>query len=215
VIESRRSRHNHLMLLSSLLGRLTTTQSIDPSAQAAATGTELVRDHYDFIWRLLRRMGLSAADADDAAQQVFVTTLYPQPKPIRPGSERSFLYGVALNVLREFRRKRAVGLRHSAEPLEQHERSGAPVHERLVTQSPEQAVQRRQAWNQLQQILSTMTEDVRAAFVLYELEGLTVPEIAQIGEVPLGTVASRLRRAREQFSAAMASGTYSPVGELL
>ena len=41
-------------------------------------------------------------------------------------------------------------------------------------------------------------------FVLYEIEGLTSPEIAQLLEIPLGSVASRLRRAREQFRAAAA-----------
>jgi RNA polymerase sigma-70 factor, ECF subfamily len=191
------------MLFSSLLGRLATQESIPP-AQSAMTGTDLVREHYDFIWRLLRRLGLSEADTDDATQQVFVTTLYPQPKAIRAGSERSFLYGVALNVFREFRRKHSAAMRHSPEPLERPNQGTAQVHERLTTQSPELALENKQAWRELQKILSTMTEEVRAAFVLYELEGLTAPEIAQLADIPLGTVASRLRRAREQFSAAIA-----------
>ena len=48
-----------------------------------------------------------------------------------------------------------------------------------------------------------MTQDLRTAFVLFELEGLSVPEIAEVVKIPTGTVASRLRRAREQFGAAL------------
>jgi RNA polymerase sigma-70 factor, ECF subfamily len=192
------------MLFSSLLGRLA-TQEKNPPAESALTGAELVAEHYDFIWRLLRRMGLSEADTDDATQQVFVTTLYPELKPIRKGSERSFLYGVALNVFRELRRKHIAAMRHSPDLLENATLGSAGIPERLTTESPELALQKKQAWRQLQKILSAMTEEVRATFVLYELEGLTAPEIARLAEIPLGTVASRLRRAREQFSTELAA----------
>jgi hypothetical protein len=59
----------------------------------------LVDAHFDFIWRLFRRMGLSHADADDAAQHVFITAT-EKFDVIALGSERTFLYGVALRVLR-------------------------------------------------------------------------------------------------------------------
>ena len=55
----------------------------------------------------------------------------------------------------------------------------------------------------LDRILDTLTQDLRTAFVLFELEDLSVPEIAEVLEIPTGTVASRLRRAREQFGAAL------------
>jgi RNA polymerase sigma-70 factor (ECF subfamily) len=47
--------------------------------------------------------------------------------------------------------------------------------------------------------LSKVDPDVAEVFVLFEIEGLSSPEIAASLEIPLGTVASRLRRAREQF----------------
>ena len=52
--------------------------------------------------------------------------------------------------------------------------------------------------------LSTMDMDLRTTFVLFELEGLSTPEIAQLAEIPLGTAASRLRRAREHFRESVA-----------
>jgi RNA polymerase sigma-70 factor, ECF subfamily len=154
-----------------------------------ANGRELVEEHYEFIWRLLRRMGLSAADADDATQQVFMVTLHPEPKQIQPGSERSFLYGVALNVFREFRRKHASNARHDPGLLEAQ----------VSPQSPAREVEAREAWARLQQVLSAMSEEVRTVFVLFELEGLTALEISELVAIPAGTVASRLRRGREVF----------------
>lgn len=159
-----------------------------PTARPAQ-GQELVEAHYEFIWRLFRRMGLDGSDADDATQQVFMVTLYPEPKLIQPGSERSFLYGVALNVCREFRRKRASGARHDQAYLETQ----------VAPDSPHRSMETKQTWERLQQVLSVMTEEVRATFVLFELEGMTVPEIAQLVDIPTGTVASRLRRGREIF----------------
>jgi RNA polymerase sigma-70 factor (ECF subfamily) len=48
-------------------------------------------------------------------------------------------------------------------------------------------------------VLSKVDPDLVEVFVLYEIEGLTAPEIAEVLQIPLGSVASRLRRAREQF----------------
>ena len=52
--------------------------------------------------------------------------------------------------------------------------------------------------------MSSINPDLLEVFVLYELEGFTSPEIAELLGIPLGSVASRLRRAREQFRAAAA-----------
>ncbi len=51
-------------------------------------------------------------------------------------------------------------------------------------------------------VLSKVDPELAEVFVLYEIEGLTSPEIAELLEIPLGSVASRLRRAREQFRSA-------------
>src|SRR5262245_19860547 len=83
---------------------------------AAATSTALNRDpplefeklvheHLDFVWRLLRRFGLSPADADDAAQHVFLLAKAKLDR-IEPGKERAFLYSSALRVAANARRAR-------------------------------------------------------------------------------------------------------------
>ena len=63
----------------------------------------LVRSQLDFVWRVFRRLGLSGADADDAAQEVFVVAARRQSELVK-GRERSFLYGTALRVASNRRR---------------------------------------------------------------------------------------------------------------
>ena len=149
----------------------------------------LVRAHYAFVWRLLRRLGLGEGDADDAAQQVFLAAS-GRLNAVEAEHERSFLYGVALNV--GARARRSLGRRRE-EPLEAASERVAPE------PNAEQQLERRQARALLDQLLDEMPEDLRVVFVLFELEELSTPQIAELCEIPVGTAASRLRRAREDF----------------
>jgi RNA polymerase sigma-70 factor (ECF subfamily) len=149
----------------------------------------LVREHYAFVWRLLRRLGLREGDADDAAQQVFLTASR-RLHDVEVTRERAFLYGVALNV--GARARRSLGRRRE-EPLDTEIERVAPE------PNAEQLLERRQARALLDQILDEMPEDLRVVFVLFELEELSTPQIAELCQIPIGTAASRLRRAREDF----------------
>jgi RNA polymerase sigma-70 factor (ECF subfamily) len=148
--------------------------------------------HYAATWRLLRRLGVAAAQLDDATQEVFWVCAR-RLSDIRPGSETSFLYGVALRIaVHETRRQRSAFL--SADP---NDVLLLPDH----GPSPEEDLDRRQARMLLDSVLDRMPVDLRTVFVLFELEGIEVREIAGMLEMPVGTAASRLRRAREEFSA--------------
>ncbi len=149
----------------------------------------LVRAHYGLVWRLLRRLGLASGDADDAAQQVFLTAA-AKLGGVEPERERAFLYGVALNVGARARRSQA---RRREEPLE------AAGQGQPGPANAEQLLEQRQARELLDALLEAMPEELRVVFVLYELEELTTPQIAELCGIPLGTAASRLRRAREDF----------------
>jgi RNA polymerase sigma-70 factor (ECF subfamily) len=149
----------------------------------------LVREHYAFVWRLLRRLGVGEGDADDAAQRVFLVAA-GRLAGVAQDRERAFVYGVALNV--GARARRSLGRRReepieSAGEREAHELNG------------EQLLERRQALALLDQLLDEMPEDLRLIFVLFELEELSTPQIAELCAIPVGTVASRLRRARTDF----------------
>jgi RNA polymerase sigma-70 factor (ECF subfamily) len=152
----------------------------------------LFEAHYARIWRLLRRFGVRPAQLDDAAQEVFWVAAR-RLADIEHGREASFLYGVALRVAAsETRRQRA------APPLADLDDVASVAD---LAPSPEDQLDGRRARELLDWVLDRMSLELRAVFVLFELEGLEVREIAALHEIPLGTASSRLRRAREEFSA--------------
>lgn len=166
-----------------------------PLAQPAGEATDRLRvivdEHGDFLWRSLRRLGVCEADLADAAQQVFLVVA-ARLAEIRIGCERAFLFQSALRVAANVRRTRR--RRREVPEEELYERDdNAP--------GPESYADYRRRRAQLDAILESLSLDVRAVFVLSELEGLSMSEIAGLLGIPAGTVASRLRRARVQFDA--------------
>jgi RNA polymerase sigma-70 factor (ECF subfamily) len=163
--------------------------------RAEQLGRALVVDHFDFIWRLLRRLGLSSTDADDAAQHVFMTATQKVER-IAPGSERTYLYGVALRVAQNHKRK--LQRRPAQAELGELELMGAAA-------PPDQALELAQALKLLDGLLLTLPEELSRVLVLAEIEQLEVAEIATLEGLPVGTAASRLRRARSAFREALAA----------
>ncbi len=162
-----------------------------PDTRAVGRGeaAEVVALHFDFIWRLLRRLGVSENEVDDAAQQVFLTAT---SKGLRGGAARArpFLYGVALRVAANFRRT----ARRRREVPE--EAMGDPHAPDLAA---DDVADLRRARAVLDDILDEMPLELRVVFILAEIEQMTAASIAELERIPAGTVASRLRRAREHF----------------
>ncbi len=192
----RRTAEVHAAPVSGVVAR----QEPEPTRMAAAPADRdarlrgMVDSHYEFIWRTLRGLGVPAANVDDATQQVFWIAAQKLDL-ITTGRERAFLFstarGVAANARRATKRNREQGDEGSLE---------------LVTDAapdPEQAAERSQAKRLLEKVLADMNEDLRTVFVLFELEGLTSVEISELLSIPVGTAASRLRRAREEFQLAV------------
>lgn len=150
----------------------------------------LLEAHYDLVWRSLRRFGVPSGDVDDAAQQVFMVAAR-RLDLIVPGAERSFLIGTAMRVASDARRaaKRRPEVQEDA-PLNER-RDSSPGPDELIDRSRARAV--------LDRVLDALPLELRAVFVLFELEELPTAEIATLLGLPIGTVASRLRRAREEF----------------
>ncbi|MDB4937574.1 MAG: polymerase sigma factor RpoE [Labilithrix sp.] len=163
------------------------------SREDATRFRSMVDGHFDFIWRSLRGLGVPSAMIDDAAQQVFWTASQ-KLDTIVVGSERSFLFATARGVAANARRSR---LRSRELPDEEAVASYADH-----SPDPEQVAASRQARRLLDRILDGLPEELREVFVLYELEGQTMAEIATLLATPTGTIASRLRRAREEFHTA-------------
>lgn len=173
------------------------TAGLDASAARA-----FVLEHADFVFRSLRRLGLGAAAAEDAAQQVFMIAV-SKVAHIETGKEKAFLFGVLSNVARHVRRSFARNL----EDLAHREPAGADPWEnpRSEDGGPEDALLEAEARRVLDRILRSMADDLRDVFVMAELEEMTMADIAVALEIPPGTVASRLRRARAWFEQAAAT----------
>jgi RNA polymerase sigma-70 factor (ECF subfamily) len=170
-------------------------RSADPAGTPAAGPEELppdqsLADQFVAVWRLLRRLGIPDSEADDATQQVFLVVA-ERGEQIEPGKARAFIYGTALRVAWAAQRK----ARQRAASLDEHD--GAADDEIPI----EELLDRRNARRILDQLLEQMPFDLRAVLVLYEFQELSLTEIAQTLEIPRGTAASRLRRAREDFEA--------------
>lgn len=165
----------------------------EPTSELASSRlSELLRAEYVRVWRTLRRLGVDEACADDAAQEVFIV-MSRRLGDVREGAERTFLLSCAVRIAANYRRSWRVKHEVADERALAAERDPRPSAEHLLDHK-----RLRQA---LDELLESWPEDIRTAFVLFELEGLSVPEISQVTDTKLGTVASRLRRARELFQA--------------
>jgi RNA polymerase sigma-70 factor (ECF subfamily) len=157
----------------------------------------LVEENVDFVWRMLRRLGVSEASADDATQTVLLAAS-KRRGDIVPGRERAFLYGIVANVAAHVRRAHARAVVREGRP------GGDAAEVSDAGPTAEEALHQRQARAMLDQVLAEMPTELREVFVLFELEEMTMAQIADLTGTPTGTVASRLRRAREGFQRAAA-----------
>jgi RNA polymerase sigma-70 factor (ECF subfamily) len=155
----------------------------------------VVSEHFEVLWRFLRRLGISDSDSDDAVQEV-VLVLARKLDQVQVGSERSFVLSTAFRVASGFRR--AGRRRREVDDSALSDFQSPDL-------DPEALAEKQRLRGVLQRVLNELPLELRAVFVLYELEELTMAEIAATLELPPGTVASRLRRARDQFEALAAN----------
>lgn len=163
----------------------------------------MVRDHFVFVWQFLRRLGLGPSDADDATQSAFLIASQ-KLGDIEPGAERAYLYGVARRVaanarVKSRREKRAMAVESASVPV--------------GPSSPDEVLDQTRARDLLDAALERLPLELRVVFILADIEGIPSPEIAVMQGLSRGTVASRLRRARERLGASMAEATGIAVAE--
>ncbi len=155
--------------------------------------TRVAQEHLDFVWRCLRRFGVPAADADDAAQQVFLVAA-DKLSDVPVERERAFLFATAARIAANARR--SIRRRQTAyDSLSQAPEEPSVSQDELSDQLRARAL--------LDQVMADMPEDLREVFVLFEIEEISIQDIATTLEIPIGTVGSRLRRARQAFQQAV------------
>jgi RNA polymerase sigma-70 factor (ECF subfamily) len=148
---------------------------------------------FDYVARTLRRLGARPNDLKDLCQEVFLAAFnrfstYDPRRPLRP-----WLFGIAFRAMSDFRYKAY----HHREM-----RTDAP----LTLASPphlDEAVEAREARDLVLASLAALPPERRAVLIMHDLDGSAAPEIADALGVPLNTVYSRLRVARQEFAAAV------------
>jgi len=171
------------------------SRSIVSSSPDLDRVAELFRAHFGFVRRVLRRCGVAEADLDDAVQEVFLVVHRRIGDFEGRASETTWLYAVAVRVASTLRRS-------ASREQARRDKAGAQMHG-ATDADPEHALSRQEAATVLDTLLDELDGTKRTVFVLAELEGVPVPEIAQIMDANVRTTHSRLRLARKRFNAAL------------
>jgi RNA polymerase sigma-70 factor (ECF subfamily) len=167
---------------------------------ARPTFAQVYEDHFAFVWRTVRRLGTPEANVEDVAQEIFMVVYQQLAKFEGRSSIKTWVFGIVRNIVRAHRRMLQAKHPHSLW-------AGVGTDPELLSDAlgdhPECATQA-EAVRLVDRLLEALDDDKREVFVLAELEQLSTPEIARALSVPLNTVYSRLRSARQEFAAAAA-----------
>jgi RNA polymerase sigma-70 factor (ECF subfamily) len=177
-------------------------QSTGVAPRAASPGVLIdrrieLRDVFDahaaYVWNTLRRLGAPASDLEDLTHDVFVQVQrhladYDLSRPIKP-----WLFGFAFRIYAQYRRR---AKRRPESPSDKVDAvdPAALADERMAVEHDRRLVIA---------ALDAIEQDRRAVFVLYELDGVPMDEIARTLGIPANTAYSRLRVARAEFKAAV------------
>lgn len=175
-------------------------QAAGPEAAGRPEFARVYEQHVRFVWRTLRRLGVPYEDSDDAVQDVFLI-VHRKLGDFRPEAPvKHWLFRLAAGIARDHRRTR-----RRKDP-KQHGLIPVPHDDEIADdrqQGPGELAERTAAARLIRDVLQELDLPKREVFILAELEQMTAPEMAQVLELPLNTVYSRLRRARSEFEEAL------------
>ena len=155
---------------------------------------ELVEQYRDNVYRLAYRMCGNAYDADEAAQEAFVAAWRALPNFRGDAKFSTWLYrlttNAAIDVMRREKRHQTVG-------------DGEMIDLADDADSPQETVERTEQQEAVQKALSTLSEEYREVLLLRYMEELDYAEIAEVLQLPSGTVKSRINRAKAALKTAL------------
>jgi RNA polymerase sigma-70 factor (ECF subfamily) len=151
-------------------------------------------EHFDFVWRSLRLLGVPDAAAEDAAQDTFSVVLRQLSQFEGRSALRTWLFEILQRVAANYRRTRARKL----DALSEFKEAPSP------DPSPLAHIEARRAAASIERFCQNLEPDRRAVFVLGLLEGTPAAEIAAVLEIPLNTVYSRVHALRDELRRALA-----------
>jgi RNA polymerase sigma-70 factor, ECF subfamily len=155
----------------------------------------IYRDQGRFVWLSLQRLGIHPSDLDDVAQDVFMIVHRRLDTFDRRARISTWLFGICMRVAANYRRRR----RWTREVL-----SGGGEDERpAALTAADEVLVRREQREIAERALNRLEVAKRATFVMFEIESMSCLEIAEVMNVPVGTVYSRLHSARRQLEKAL------------
>jgi RNA polymerase sigma-70 factor (ECF subfamily) len=157
-----------------------------PDPVVAGGFATIFDENAPFVLRVLRHLGVADRDLQDQSQEAFVAVFRGLEAFAGRSSLRTWIYGICLRVASNYRRRAYIkNERAVAEPPEQPDPSNPGAE--------------RQEWSALCRLLDSLDADKREVFVLYELEELSMKEVAEACDCPLQTAYSRLHAARKRL----------------
>lgn len=154
------------------------------------SASELVAEYSGFVWRALVHLGVRDEQLKDLSQEVFLVATRKLGEFEGRSSVRTWLYGICRNLAADARRRDAL----IPERVDE-------LPESIVMPAQEGALWAKRAHAQLVRALDTLDDEPRLVFILFEIEQLTMEEIAEATGAPLRTCYSRLTVARERVAA--------------
>lgn len=158
----------------------------------------LCEEQFGYVWASIHRLGVHGADAEDLAHDVLVTIhrrlpTFDRSRPLKP-----WIFGIALNVVRNHRRRTHARREREEDLIESVEDP---------SRSPEHLVELEKKRVLVERALDALPDERRAVFVLCELDEVPMSNAAAALGIPVQTGYSRLRKARDEFRAAVAALT--------
>jgi RNA polymerase sigma-70 factor (ECF subfamily) len=144
------------------------------------------REHAAYVWRVLRRLGVQESEVEDVCQEVFLVVHRKLGSFEGRSSLRTWVYGICVRAASDYRKR---GFRQKETVTD------APP-EVASASDPHDEATGRQARFLLDKIVGELDDEKRAVFVLYEIEELTMNDVATAVGCPLQTAYSRLHAAR-------------------
>jgi RNA polymerase sigma-70 factor, ECF subfamily len=170
-------------------------------ALAPLTFDQVYEEHFSFVWRNARCLGIAPGAVEDVVQDVFVVVHRRLSAfDATRSSIRTWLFGILRRIVADHRRTRR------RKPAHFGTDEGDQAVESLIEPertSPHESAARAEAARVLASLLDRLDDDKREVFVLAEIEQMTVPEIAEATGLNLNTAYARLRAARQEFEEAV------------
>jgi RNA polymerase sigma factor (sigma-70 family) len=159
----------------------------------------LVISYQEIAYNVAYRIVGDAASASDATQDAFISA-FKHLGSFRGGSFKSWILRIVTNTCYDELRRRKRRPTTPLEPLnDELEEIESPVWLKDPGETPEESAERADLHEAIQHCLNDLSEDFRVVVVLVDVQGMDYEQAATITHKPLGTIKSRLARAREKL----------------